>query len=75
MASPSNVAWSVNESNNLNSHIDPLITHFQCEGCTGLRHTITVVQCGHAAAERQTDTQTDSRDHYTFRVVYDSREM
>jgi len=25
--------------------------------------------------DRQTYTQTDARDHYTFRVVYDSREM
>ena len=32
------------------------------------RHTDT-------RTDRQTDTHTDARDHNTFRVVYDSREM
>ena len=32
-------------------------------------------QCGHAAADRQTDRHTDARDHNTFCVVYDSRKM
>jgi len=35
----------------------------------------SVQQCGHLAAERQTQRHTDARDHYTFRVVYDLREM
>jgi len=29
----------------------------------------------HTQTERQTDTHTDGRDYYTFRVVHDSREM
>jgi len=29
----------------------------------------------HTAADRQTHTHTDTRDHNTFRVVYDSCEM
>jgi len=28
-----------------------------------------------AAADRQTDTHTDARDHNTFCVVYDSHKM
>jgi len=37
----------------------------------------SVQYCGHVAADRQTDTDrhTDARDHSTFCVVYDSREM
>jgi len=33
--------------------------------------------CRHAAVESQTETHrhTDARDHNTFRVVYDTREM
>jgi len=35
--------------------------------------------CGRGQTDRhtdgQTDTHTDARDHNTFRVVYDSREM
>ena len=31
--------------------------------------------CGRGQADTQTDTHTDARDHNTFRVVYDSREM
>jgi len=31
--------------------------------------------CSNVGVVRGTDTQTDARDHYTFRVVYDSREM
>jgi len=30
---------------------------------------------GEGQTHRHTDTQTDARDQYTFRVVYDSREM
>jgi len=30
---------------------------------------------GQTDTQTQTHTHTDVRDHYTFRVVYDSREM
>jgi len=34
-----------------------------------------VQYCRHAAADRHTDRHTDARDHNTFLVVFDSREM
>ena len=35
----------------------------------------SVQQCGHAAADGRTERHIDARDHNTFRVVYDSREV
>ena len=46
-----------------------------------VRVRAAVWACGRGQTDRQTDrhththTHTDVRDHYTFRVVYDSREM
>ena len=48
-----------------------------------IRVRVVVWECGEGQTDtqtdtqtdRQTDTHTDARDHYTFGVVYDSREM
>jgi len=34
-----------------------------------------VRECGEGQTDRRTHRHTDVREHYTFRVVYDSREM
>ena len=40
-----------------------------------IRVRAVVWECGEGRTDRHTDTHTDARDQYTFRVVYDSREM
>ena len=40
-----------------------------------IRVRAIVWACGRGQTDRQTDTHTDSRDHNTFCVVYDSRKM
>jgi len=42
---------------------------------TYIRVRAVVWACGRGQTHRQTDVNADARDHYTFRVVYDSREM
>ena len=40
-----------------------------------IRVRAVVWECGDGQTDTQIDRHTDGRDHYTFRIVYDSREM
>jgi len=72
-----NTAYCVRLSGEDLSHYSNKIESVGLRKCppTYIRVRAVVWKCGEGQTHKQTDRHTDARDQYTFRVVYDSREM